>query len=175
MCQCRGRMCQCRGRMCQCRTAAGAQRESSVSVGIFSFFQQLGPQDPAPFKLYLLAYFSRFTRTLAHILLYGLTHIRSIVLFMSHRVLTRICWPVLRLFENQSDEYLLRPMNRKIVLAIGVLMTSLAGAAFYVAWPDHIGSYFLPPIVFGSIGLTALIVGTLGSDHAVAKLIGSRK
>lgn len=89
--------------------------------------------------------------------------------------LTKLFSPILNLFENDSDEYILKPLNRKVVLAIGVLMTGLSILVFYLAWPDQIGSYFLPPLIFGVVGITALIVGCLGSDHAVAKLIGNRK
>lgn len=89
--------------------------------------------------------------------------------------LTKLFGPILNLFENNSDEYIIKPLNRKVVLAIGVLMTGLAILILYIAWPDRLGSYFLPPLIFGVVGITALIVGILGSDHAVAKLIGARR
>jgi len=89
--------------------------------------------------------------------------------------LTKIFSPILNLFENDTDEYILKPLNRKVVLAIGVLMSGLSILVLYLAWPDKISRYFLPPLIFGLVGITALIVGFLGSDHAVAKLIGNRK
>lgn len=91
------------------------------------------------------------------------------------QTLTRLFSPILNVFENTSDEYIIKPLNRKVVLAIGVLMTGLAILILFLAWPDKIGSYFLPPIIFGVVGITALVVGSLGSDQAVAKLIGNRK
>ena len=89
-------------------------------------------------------------------------------------MLKTVCSPILNLFENQSEAFVVKPLNRKIVLAIGLLMTGLALLVLYMAWPDNLGSYFLAPLVFGSVGVTALIVGCLGSDKAVAKLLGSR-
>tara|TARA_R110002073_G_scaffold161665_2_gene317249 strand:+ start:94 stop:378 length:285 start_codon:yes stop_codon:yes gene_type:complete len=89
--------------------------------------------------------------------------------------LIKIFSPILNQFENESDEYILKPLNRKVVLAIGALMSGLSILILFLAWPDKISSYFLPPLIFGMVGITALVVGCLGSDHAVAKLIGNRK
>ena len=91
------------------------------------------------------------------------------------QTLQKIFSPILNQFENDAPEYYVRPLNRKIVLAIGVLMTFLASVVLYIAYPDKLGSYFLPPLIFGAVGLTALVVGCLGSDKAVAKLIGSKR
>jgi len=90
-------------------------------------------------------------------------------------MLQKTCSPILNQFENDAPEYYVRPLNRKIVLAIGVLMTFLAGITFYIAYPDKLSSYFLPPLIFFAVGFTALVVGCLGSDKAVAKLIGSKR
>lgn len=88
--------------------------------------------------------------------------------------LKKIFSPILNQFENDSPEYFVRPLNRKIVLAIGTLMMFLAIVILYIAFPDKLTEYFLPPLVFGAVGITALVVGCLGSDKAVAKIIGSK-
>lgn len=81
---------------------------------------------------------------------------------------------ILNVFENNNDEFIYRSLNRKIVLFIGLVFTLLA-FAFPYFMPQLIEmGYWFVMIVFGLLGLVALVVGTLGSDKAVAKLLGSR-
>lgn len=82
--------------------------------------------------------------------------------------------PILNLFENDSDEFVYRKLNRKIVLFIGCVFSLLAFALpAYMPQLIEMGYWFVM-IVFGTIGLVGLVVGILGSDKAVAKLLGSR-
>ena len=53
-------------------------------------------------------------------------------------------------------------------------MFGLAIAVPLVAPVDVRAGSWLPTIVFGFMGLVGLIVGILGSEHAVAKLLGGR-
>ena len=86
--------------------------------------------------------------------------------------LRKLFAPVLRPFEKNSENY--RPANwkRPVVCLISIILTALAIAVPLVAPPDVRSGAFLPTIVFGGMGLVGLLVGLLGSDHAVAKLLG---
>lgn len=86
----------------------------------------------------------------------------------------KIFAPLLNIFEKNNDEFIYRSLNRKIVLFISSVFFLLA-FALPVFMPQLIemGFWFVM-IVFGSLSLVGLIVGLLGSDKAVAKLLGSR-
>jgi len=89
-------------------------------------------------------------------------------------LLTKLCWPILSLFEKGDDNYRYKPMNRKILIVVGCLFTLLAVVIVFVA-PHAGGSGFiLPLLVFLSAGVVCLAVGTLGSDKAVSKIWGGR-
>ena len=90
------------------------------------------------------------------------------------RLLKNIFSPVLNIFENNNDEFIYRSLNRKIVIFISIVFFLLA-FALPILMPTLIEmGYWFVMIVFGSISFVGLIVGILGSDKAVAKLLGSR-
>ncbi len=83
--------------------------------------------------------------------------------------------PILNIFENNDDEYVYRSLNRKIVLFISTVFFLLAFALpYYMPKLIEMGYWFVM-LVFGGLSSVGLIVGFLGSDKAVAKLLGSRK
>ncbi|MEQ8290230.1 MAG: hypothetical protein RIB78_10935 [Gammaproteobacteria bacterium] len=88
--------------------------------------------------------------------------------------LRKVFNPVLRHFEQDSEGY--RPANwkRPLVCILGLILTGLAIAVPWVAPADVRSGAWLPTIVFGFMGFIGLVVGFLGSDHAVAKLLGGR-
>lgn len=89
-------------------------------------------------------------------------------------LLKKLFAPVLNIFEKNNDEFVYRPTNRKIVLFVSVVFALLAfGLPAYMPMLVEMGYWFVM-IVFGGISLVGLIVGLLGSDKAVAKLLGSR-
>lgn len=89
-------------------------------------------------------------------------------------LLKNIFSPILNIFENNNDEYIYRSLNRKIVLFISVVFSLLA-FALPVFMPQLIQmGYWFVMLVFGGLSFVGLIVGLLGSDKAVAKLLGSR-
>ena len=89
-------------------------------------------------------------------------------------ILRKICSPVLNIFEKNNDEYIYRPLNRKIVLFISLVFLFLA-FALPVYMPEVIlMGYWFVMLVFGLLGFVGLIIALLGSDKAVAKLLGSR-
>ena len=82
--------------------------------------------------------------------------------------------PLLNVFEKNNEEYVYRSLNRKIVLFISLVFTLLA-FALPIAMPKLIlMGYWFVMLVFGCLGLVGLVVALLGSDKAVAKLLGSR-
>jgi len=90
------------------------------------------------------------------------------------QLLKNIFSPVLNIFENNNDEFIYRSLNRKIVIFISIVFFLLA-FALPVFMPTLIKmGYWFVMIVSGAISFFGLIVGLLGSDKAVAKLLGSR-
>ena len=89
-------------------------------------------------------------------------------------LLKNIFSPVLNIFENNNDEFIYRSLNRKIVLFISSVFFLLAFALpIYMPQLIEMGFWFVM-VVFGGLSSVGLIVGTLGSDKAVAKLLGSK-
>jgi len=89
-------------------------------------------------------------------------------------LLKTIFSPILNIFENNNDEFIYRSLNRKIVLFISSVFFLLAfGLPYYMPQLIEMGFWFVM-LVFGSLSAVGLIVGILGSDKAVAKLLGSR-
>jgi len=54
-----------------------------------------------------------------------------------------------------------------------LLFLGLAALTFYLMPPGDY-SYSFPVLVFGGTGLLGIIIGTLGTDRAVAKIWGSK-
>ncbi len=82
--------------------------------------------------------------------------------------------PLLNIFENNNDEFIVRPLNRKIVLFISSVFFLLAfGLPAYMPQLIQMGYWFVM-LIFGALSSVGLIVGLLGSDKAIAKLLGSR-
>lgn len=89
-------------------------------------------------------------------------------------MLKNIFSPILNIFENNNNEFVYRSLNRKIVLFISSVFFLLAFALpVFLPQLIEMGFWFVM-LVFGSLSLVGLIVGLLGSDKAVAKLLGSR-
>jgi len=88
--------------------------------------------------------------------------------------LRNIFSPILNIFENNNDEFVYRSLNRKIVLFISFVFSLLAfGLPAFMPKLVEMGYWFVM-IVFGSLSFVGFVVGLLGSDKAVAKLLGSR-
>lgn len=82
--------------------------------------------------------------------------------------------PILNIFEKNNDEFIHRTLNRKIVLFISSVFFLLAFALpIYMPQLIKMGFWFVM-LVFGLLSSVGLIVGSLGSDKAVAKLLGSK-
>lgn len=90
------------------------------------------------------------------------------------KLLRKLFDPVLRHFETGAEGYRLASWKRPVVCIVSLILTGLAIAVPWVAPADVRSGAWLPTIVFGFMGLVGLVVGILGSDHAVAKLLGGR-
>lgn len=89
-------------------------------------------------------------------------------------ILKTVFAPILNIFEKNNDEFVHRSLNRKIVLFISSVFLILAfGLPAFMPQLINMGYWFVM-LVFGTLSLVGLIVGLLGSDKAVAKLLGSR-
>lgn len=88
------------------------------------------------------------------------------------QLLRRLFSPLLGLFEAGNEPYQYKPSYRKILLVFALLFGGLAAFVLWLALSaetQQLG-YFLPVLVFGGIGLLALVVGLLGTDRAVSRL-----
>ena len=81
--------------------------------------------------------------------------------------------PILNIFEKGTEPYKYKPLNRKILIIMGVLFSGLAAGVFYSTPGGDIG-YLLPVIVFSAVGVVCLAIGFLGNDRAVSKIWGNR-
>ena len=94
-------------------------------------------------------------------------------------ILTKLCWPILCLFEpadvasrNQPANY--KKSHRLALVAVGALFMVLSSiSGVIVLTGGDLGS-LIPVAVFFAAALVALVVGALGSDHAVAKIWGNQ-
>ena len=87
--------------------------------------------------------------------------------------LRKLFWPILKPFEKGNGPFAYKPLNRKILLAVGRLFLVLALAVLAIA-PRNGPGFLIPVLVFGGVGLVGLVVGLLGSDRAVSNIWGSR-
>lgn len=84
--------------------------------------------------------------------------------------------PILKPFESGSEPYVYKPLNRKVLITIGVLFSFLIAVivAIGIKAEANLGEYFIVFVVFGGVALVSLVVGFLGSERAVSKIWGSR-
>lgn len=86
----------------------------------------------------------------------------------------QVLWFVLQPFERGDKPYTYKPMNRQILIVVGILFGVLTAVSIYFATLAAGLGYLIPVAVFSVVSLVCLIVGLLGSDRAVAKIWGNR-
>ena len=82
--------------------------------------------------------------------------------------------PILNIFESGDEPYVYKPLNRKILIVIGMLFLFLMSAVAYLSFDKGEPGYLIPVIVFFAISFVTLVVGLLGNDRAVSKIWGNR-
>ena len=90
------------------------------------------------------------------------------------KILRKLFSPILNIFEAGNEPYAYKPLNRKILLVIGVLFLFLMTAVAYLSLDKGEPGYLIPVIVFSAISLVTLVVGLLGNERAVSKIWGNR-
>lgn len=88
--------------------------------------------------------------------------------------LRKIFWFILKFFEEGNDPFEYKPVNRKILVAVGILFTFLSIISLYFGYGTAGYGYLIPVLVFFVVGFISFIVGFLGSDRAVSKIWGNR-
>ncbi|MCK9505407.1 MAG: hypothetical protein M0Q95_14660 [Porticoccaceae bacterium] len=88
--------------------------------------------------------------------------------------LRKLFRPILQPFEKGVEDYDYKPLNRKLLLILAILFCSLAAAVAIIGAGGSGAGFVLPAIVFGGVGIVALVVATLGTDRAVAKIWRNR-
>ncbi len=90
------------------------------------------------------------------------------------QVLIKTFWFILRYFENGTQNYAYKPMNRIILLVVGMLFCGLAMTTLFFSSGTGGPGFLIPVIVFFTVGFVCLVVALLGSDQAVARIWGNR-
>lgn len=95
---------------------------------------------------------------------------------MMKEALTKLFTPILNKIEGDSDgqDFSYSPSHRKILMIMGFLFLGIASVALYFSIQINELAGLLPVGLFGVIGLLCLIVASLGTDKAVAKLWRNR-
>lgn len=93
---------------------------------------------------------------------------------MVKKSLRTVFGPILRPLEQGDEPFAHKPLNRKILIAVGVLFMILCGVAAFFALNQSAAGYIAPVVIFFTVGAVCLIVGFLGNDRAVSKIWGNR-
>ena len=88
--------------------------------------------------------------------------------------LRKVFWFVLRDLEKGDQPYKYKPLNRKLLVIVGLLFMVLSMITVYFSIETEGYGYLLPVIVFFALGFICITVGILGSDRAVSKIWGNR-
>lgn len=88
--------------------------------------------------------------------------------------LRKMFWFILGMFEKGDEPYRYKPLNRKILVVVGLLFMFLSMVTFYFSRGVEGFGYLLPIVIFFCAGFVSITVGFLGSDRAVAKIWGNR-
>lgn len=98
-------------------------------------------------------------------------------LSLSHHMknlLLKLFSPILTPLENAEGDYEYRPSHRKVLKIMGVLFIGIGFVGAYFSLRINEPAGIFPVVLFGGIGVLALMVAFLGSDKAVSKLWRNR-
>ena len=89
-------------------------------------------------------------------------------------VFIKICWPLLRLFETETQPENYKASHRFALNFIGFVFLLLSFVSTLLGYSSGELGAIIPALIFFGAGLSAVIVGLLGSNGAVAKVWGSK-
>ncbi|MDR5907773.1 hypothetical protein [Franzmannia qiaohouensis] len=89
-------------------------------------------------------------------------------------ILRRVFWPILRFFETSENSGAHKKSHRVALNIVGVLFILLSFGSAVAGYTSGQIAAFIPVLVFFSVGLVAVVLGTLGSNAAVSKIWGVR-
>ncbi|MFT2090951.1 hypothetical protein ACMUMK_08155 [Paraglaciecola sp. 2405UD69-4] len=90
-------------------------------------------------------------------------------------MLTKLFWPILKFFEVGQEPPNYKPSHRLALNVLGYLFMFLSGVSAVSAFYSEISiGALVPIIVFFTVGFVAVIVGSLGTNRAVAKVWGTK-
>ncbi|MEZ5572223.1 MAG: hypothetical protein R3E64_09375 [Halioglobus sp.] len=82
--------------------------------------------------------------------------------------------PLLNLFEGGEDPFVYKKSHRTILIVVSGLFLVLATAVVVVGVMAGKMAAVFPGFIFFLVALTCLVVGSLGTDRAVAKIWGGK-
>ncbi len=89
-------------------------------------------------------------------------------------VFIKICWPLLRIFETETQPANYKKSHRFALNCIGFIFLTLSFVSALLGYSSKELGAIIPAVIFFGSGLSAVVVGLLGSDGAVAKVWGSK-
>jgi len=89
------------------------------------------------------------------------------------RILRKVFSLILNPFESGDKPFAYKSSHRVILIIMGFMFSGLAVLVYWFAQGKDY-TYLLPVVIFGGGGFLSLLIGSLGTDRAVAKIWGSR-
>lgn len=93
---------------------------------------------------------------------------------MVKRILRKLFTPLLDIFERGDEPFTYKKSHRTVLLVLGSLFLFLSIIAMGLGVSFGQFAAVIPGIVFLAIAVTALVIGTMGSDRAVSKIWGNK-
>ncbi|MCY0964002.1 hypothetical protein [Parathalassolituus penaei] len=94
---------------------------------------------------------------------------------MKNNPLRSLFAPLLNSLDSGNGPYEYKPSFRKILMVVGLLFLVLATGCVLVAIYAGLLASLMPGVVFTLAGLCCVVVATLGTDRAVARIWNNRK
>lgn len=89
-------------------------------------------------------------------------------------ILRNLFTPLLNIFESGEEAYNYKKSHRVILIVAGCLFLLLSAGALFAVISASLMGGLIPFVVFLLVGLVCVLVGSVGSDRAVAKIWSSR-
>lgn len=90
-------------------------------------------------------------------------------------LLEKIFSPLLSIFESGEGEYNYQRSHRLILVVVGSLFSFLTAGILAVGINSDGWGFLFPSIIFGGAGFSCIVIASLGSDRAVARIWNSDK